>query len=146
MQYIQESQNDFSSEEFIDEGLKDWIKKVAISTAVAASCLNLNAAPIERVYSFNDDDPNTEIVQKKKNERVVCFTKIENEDGTLTFEGTKSHSKQLALTQAKAMIEVLKDIYGEREGLRIADAKCLYSRAEQRYMYTVTFRPDASIK
>lgn len=61
--------------ERIDEGFKDFIRKFALTTAIATSCLNAAAKPIQHV---DDVKINKQIVQDEK--FLLKYGKIDNKD------------------------------------------------------------------
>ena len=87
-------------EEIIDEGLKDWIRKVAITAAVATSCLGgaaANKTTIDKLPNYTDKQQEYSINTMKKEatnskdlkltlKYVYHFQK--NNDGTFTFTTT----------------------------------------------------------
>ena len=61
--YILEVNEKELQEEILNEGLKDWLKKAALTTAVATCCLNLAAAPKEKVDELPQEKDKIENVQ-----------------------------------------------------------------------------------
>lgn len=133
MKNIKEYINE-SIEYQIDEGLKDWIKKAAVTAAVGAACLNLNAAPLEKVDSLNDyHQDKTEQVQKVQNEtKSLTFKISKTEDGNFELMSKPSHNKNAAQKLATSLESAIKKEYSN---MSIKQVKQVKSTSNGTYAY-----------
>ena len=111
----------------IDEGLKDFIKKFAITTAVAASCLTAFAQQPPKMSNSEVGQATIEMTQVVQQDYDV------KKDDVLTIEEI-SQSEQLArnVALAKARVEISKN-----KNYRIADVKHMYNQQKKLYKVVV---------
>ena len=126
--YLSESLN--INDEELNEGIKDdiksFIKKFALTAAIATSCLaSLNAKPtiLNNVQQFYGSHNNTEIVQQSD---------VKEKD-IVTFEGTsldEQFARNIARSQAYAFLS-------KNPNYRIIDTKTYYQPEQE--LFTEVF-------
>ena len=124
MKNIKEYINE-SIEYQIDEGLKEWFKKFALTGAIALASINsINAQAINVNQNYLDD-------AKDKIENVMQ----QEYDDVKTVEGV-SKDEQLALNTAKGHAD--KEIEASNGKLKIINTKKFYSKSTKTYKYVIT--------
>lgn len=122
--YIVES---LENEQQIDEGLKDFIKKFAITTAVAASCLTAFAQQPPKLSNTEVGQTTIEMVQTAQQDYDV------KKDDVLTVDGISPNgqmARNIAMGKARAEIAKNKDY-------RITDVKTMYNQQKKLYKVVV---------
>lgn len=116
----------YINESIINEDIKSWIKKFAISSTIALSAISsLNAQPIQ-VNNFDDVKDKIE---------TVTDTLQQKYDNVITVDGV-SHREETArkVAQSKANDEISKS----NGKLQILNVKKLYSKTTKTYKYIMT--------
>lgn len=115
-----------NNEMIIDEGLKDWIRKFAITSAVAASCLTGLA---QTPQSFNNDST------IDHNKQKIEMTAQKKYDDVIQVEAI-SIKRNLAMSKAKqrAAAKYLKS--GKK--LKLLDIQEYYNNTTKQYKTIIT--------
>lgn len=122
--YIIES---LENEQQIDEGLKDFIKKFALTTAIAASCLTSFGQQPTKLSNTEVGQTTIEMVQNVQQDYDV------KKDDVLTVEGISPNSqmaRNIAMTKARGEIS-------KNKNYRIADVKTMYNQQKKLYKVVV---------
>ena len=133
--YLSESLN--INDEELNEGIKDdiksFIKKFALTAAIATSCLaSLNAKPtiLNNVQQFYGPHNNTEIVQQSD----------AKEKDIVTFEGTsldEQFARNIARSQAYAFL-------AKNPNYRIIDTKTYYQPKQELFTEVFILVPSST--
>jgi hypothetical protein len=122
--YIVES---LENEQQIDEGLKDFIKKFALTTAIAASCLTSFSQQPTKLSNTEVGQTTIEMVQNVRQDYDV------KKDDILTIEEISPNAQMARnVAMAKARAEISKN-----KNYRIADVKTMYNQQKKLYKVVV---------
>ena len=132
--YILEANEIELQEEILNEGLKDWLKKAALTTAVATCCLNLAAAPKEKVDELPQEKDKIENVQNINTTKQFTSSIEQNEDGSFTLISKPSKSESMATTLGQKLELAISKDY---KNMKIKKIKKLYNQQTGQYAYAI---------